>query len=149
MAMYTDYTIDDAFSGRLVVTHLRALCKGGCFLISAYFRCSEGASQYNLDLLQAIGKVVRQLHGPWLLAADFNFPPSILRNTGWLGLVGGHIVATNAATCKGAEDDYFVVDLRLKSAVLGIALVNDTGAGPHSAVRLWVRGHLATTWLSR
>jgi len=139
MATYNDYTIDDAFRGRFVVRHLCALCKGGCFLISAYFRCSEAASPYNLDFMQAIAKVVRQIHGPWLLAADFNFPPSVLRKTGWLGLVGGHIVATTAATCKGAED-HFVVDVRLKSAVVGIALVNDTGAGPHSAVRMWVRG---------
>ena len=60
-------------------------------MISAYLWCSEGASTRNLELLQAIAQAIKQIHGPWILAADFNFPPSVLRRTGWLELVGGSI----------------------------------------------------------
>jgi hypothetical protein len=74
------------------------------------------------------------------MAADFNFPPSVLRKTGWLQLVNGSLHATGQPTCKGAEDDYFVVGRRLHGAVLGVAIINDTGARPHSAVRLWLKG---------
>ena len=74
------------------------------------------------------------------MAADFNLPPAVLRKTGWLQLVNGQVHATGQPTCKGMEDGYFVVDWRLGSAVLGVALVNDTGGTPHSAVRLWLKG---------
>ena len=127
-------------NSRVIITHIGAICTGGMFLVSAYFWCNEGASQRNLLILQCIAQHVRQLHGPWILAADFNFPPSVLRSTGWLRLVGGAIVSTGQPTCKGVEDDYFVVDTRLRSAVIGVALVHDTGSEPHSAVRMWLKG---------
>eukprot|EP00969_Alexandrium_andersonii_P348178 15395888-Alexandrium_andersonii.AAC.1 len=131
----------DACQGRVIVSHLGAVCSGGIFLVSAYFWCNEGTSQRNLAILQAVAQMVRQLHGPWVMAGDFNFSPSVLEGTGWLALVRGAIVATGQATCKGAaEDDYFVVDARLRGAVVGVALVNDTGSRPHSAVRLWLKG---------
>ena len=36
--------------------------------------------------------------------------------------------------------DYFVTDKRLDASVLGVALIHDTGARPHSALRLWLKG---------
>ena len=125
---------------RLKVSWLRAYCKGGLFCLSACFWHSEGLSQRNLDLLEGIAKVIQRLHGPWLLAADFNFPPEVLRKSGWLRLVGGVVHASNQSTCNEQEYDYFVVDSRLNRAVLGVAIVIDTGAKPHSAVRLWLQG---------
>ena len=131
----------DPCRSRVAVTHMGAICSGGIFLVSAYFWCNEGASQRNLELLQCIAQLVRQLHGPWIMAADFNFPPKVLESTGWLRLVGGSIVSTGLATCKGAaEDDYFVIDARLRGAIVGVALIHDTGSRPHSAVRIWVKG---------
>ena len=79
-------------------------------------------------------------HGPWILAADFNFPPSILEGTGRLHLVDGFIVSTGRPTCKGVtENDYFVVDTRLRGAVVGVAGIHDTGSEPHTAVRMWLK----------
>ena len=126
---------------RVMITHLGAVCTGGIFLVSAYFWCNEGASKRNLMVLQCIAQRVLQLHGPWIMAADFNFPPGVLRGTGWLQLVGGCIMATGQATCKGVEDDYFVVDKRLRNSVVGVACIHDTGSKPHTAVRLWLRGN--------
>ncbi len=125
---------------RVKVAHLRAVCKGGIFLVSAYLWCSEGLSARNLALLQALAQVILQLHGPWVFAADCNFPPGTLEKSGWISLVKGHLVCTRSATCRAVEDDYFVVDRRLRRAVVGVALVHDTGAKPHFAVRMWLKG---------
>ncbi len=74
------------------------------------------------------------------MAADFNFPPTVLRKTGWLQLVDCQAHVTGQPTCKSAEDDYFAAHRRLGTAILGVALINDTGGKPHSAVRLWIKG---------
>ena len=68
------------------------------------------------------------------MAADFHFPPAVLKKTGWLQLVNGSLHATGQRTGKGVEDDYFVVDRGLHAVVLGVALINDTEAKPQSAV---------------
>ena len=114
--------------------------KGGIFVISLYLWCSEGMSKRNLDILQSLASIIRQLHGPWCIGAHFNCTPAALTKTGWLRLVGGVIKATGQATCKSIEDDFFVVDRKLDQAVEAAAIVRDTGAKPHSAVRLWIRG---------
>ena len=139
-ALAADVVSFECCASRVIVTHMGAICKGGIFLVSAYFWCSEGASQRNIMLLLCIGQHIRQLHGPWILAADFNFPPSVLQSTGWLRLVGGSIRSTGQPTCKGVEDDYFVVDARLGAAIIGVACVHDTGSKPHSGVRMWIKG---------
>ena len=97
-------------------------------------------SERNLDVLQSLAHVIRQLHGPWCVGADFNCTPEQLTQTGWLHLVDGVVKCSGSATCKSVEDDFFVVDRRLDQAVEAVAVVSDTGAGPHSAVRLWLRG---------
>ena len=125
---------------RVRVSWVRAMCKGGIFCLSAYFWHSEGLSRRNLDLLEYIAQITRRLHGPWLLAADFNFPPDVLIQSGWLQLVNGRVHAPDQPTCNAQIHGYFVVDSRLQQSVLGVALVIDTGARPHSAVRFWMRG---------
>jgi hypothetical protein len=93
-----------------------------------------------LDILECIAWIIKQLHGPWLLAADFNFPPDELEQSGWLKLVGGQIQAPELPTCNSSVYDYFVIDKRLGNSVLGVAAVEGTGSKPHSAVRLWMQG---------
>ena len=65
--------------------------KGGLHQISVYFWTGEGPSRRNLELLQSLAKAIRRLHGPWVLAADWNFSPQQLSDTGWLELVGGRV----------------------------------------------------------
>ena len=132
--------IDPRFADRITVSHVRAVCRGGIFLLSAYFKDSEGLSVFNLDLLQELPRIIRALHGPWMLAADFNMTPALLLSSGWLSLVQGVIAATKAPTCRGKEDDYWVVCAKLGGATFDPALVRDTAVGPHSAVRLWLQG---------
>ena len=54
--------------------------------------------------------------------------------------MGGCIHSPKHPTCGNNIYDIFVTDARLQPAVLGVSLVRDTGAKPHSAVRLWLRG---------
>ena len=130
------------FQSRISCAHVGAFCKGGEHFISLYLWTSEGMSQRNLDLLQTVAMVVASLCGPWVLAADFNVTPDVLRQTGWLALVKGSIVASTDPTCNKNVYDYFVVDRRLGAAVLGVSLVNDAGFHPHFPSRIFLRGKL-------
>ena len=89
---------------------LGAFCKGGLYCLSVYFWTSEGLSQRNLDILHAIAQIIKQLHGPWLLAADFNFTPEEIVSSGWLQLVGGQIHAPSLPTCNRSIYVYFVLE---------------------------------------
>ena len=64
----------------------------------------------------------------------------MLRSTGWLGIVGGVIVAPSCPTCNGSVYDYFVICQDLVSSVAGIARIDDNGTYPHFAARLFLRG---------
>jgi len=107
-----------------------------------YVWCSEGLSRRNLDLLQSAAQVIAGLHGPWVLAADFNFPPEVLRDSGWLSLVRGKIIAPDAPTCGRKTYDYFVVASGLGGAFAGISIVDDAGFHPHSPARLFLKGRI-------
>jgi hypothetical protein len=126
---------------RLSVKHVSAICKGGVYILSAYFWCSIGITGQNVQLLESIAFLIRRLRGPWILAADWNFGPSSLEKNGWLRLVDGRVRASGVATCKGRENDWYVVSRSINHAILGVARITDTGANPHSAVRLWVKSH--------
>ena len=109
--------------------------------------CTIGFTGRNVALLDTIAFLIRRLRGPWILAADWNFSPQVLLNSGWLRMVEGRIRATGAATCKGSEFDYFVVSSAINHAVLGVARITDTGAGPHAAVRMFIKGKLRSDYV--
>ena len=126
--------------GRTAGGHVSIACKGGMHFISLYMWCSEGLTQRNLDLLQYAAQLLAAVHGPWVVAADFNCEPNILQDSGWLDLVSGVIVKPGRATCGRRTYDYFVVARGLQHAVRGVAVVTDAGFHPHSPVRLYLRG---------
>ena len=129
----------DVLSGRFQVKHVGAICKGGKHSASAYLIDGIGVShKRNLDILQGIAGVLKTLHGPWMLAADFNCTPQQLQETGWLELVNGTIVAGEATTCMGRVIDYFVVANELAPFVEGVRTVNDALCNPHKPVRLYI-----------
>ena len=127
---------------RLHVRHVAGVCRGGIYVLSAYFWSSIGIAERNMALLKSIAFLIRRLRGPWLLAADWNFSPQVLQESGWLRLVEGKIRSSGVATCKGNELDHFVVAARINHAVLAVARITDTGSGPHSAVRMYIKGQL-------
>ena len=140
MADIEHLDIPESLWNRCCIKHVGAVCRGGIFIISAYFWTAEGLSDRNRRMLNDLAFVISRLHGPWILGADFNFPPSLLEQSGWLQLVSGKTFATGQVTCKAQETDYFVVCKQLFHAVVHVALVHDTGAKPHTAVRMWLRG---------
>ena len=126
--------------GRLGSVHVGAMGKGGIHLISIYCWCSEGLSQRNLDVLQDAAQIINSLVGPWCLAGDFNFEPQALADCGWLQLVRGHVVAPTIPTCGKKVYDYFVVSVKLKHCVVGVATIDDAGFYPHMPARLFLKG---------
>ena len=130
---------DDAMRSRVQVRWMGAVCRGGLHLVSVYLWHTEGLSQRNLDLLQCLAGVLRQLRGPWIVGGDFNLTPDMLRTSGWLFLVNGVLHSPGVATCKGRQIDFFVTSAALAPAVAAVLVVGDTGSGPHSAVRMLLK----------
>eukprot|EP00975_Prorocentrum_lima_P025280 5307500-Prorocentrum_lima.AAC.1 len=66
--------------------HISTGVRGGFVFIVVYFHNSLGAKGLNLDLLQRLGVAVRALRLPWVIAADWQFEPGVLRASGWLDM---------------------------------------------------------------
>ena len=76
------------------------------------------------------------LRGPWIVAGDRNLNPAVLRESGFLEICDGVIVATSLPTCNENTYDYFVVARRMIHAVAGVTQLSDTGITPHFQTRL-------------
>ena len=140
-----DGDLPAALAGRFRVRHIGAMCKGGFHFASGYLRCTVGLKHVsNLDYLQAVAGVLKSLRGPWVFAADFQNTPEQLRESGWLELVGGKIVAPTLPTCHKRTIDYFVVSKDLAGAVMGVLPVGDASCKPHKPVRMYIRARPRT-----
>jgi hypothetical protein len=113
--------------------------RGGIHVGSIYLRDSEGLSAENMTILGELAIAIKQLSGPWFFGGDFNIPPDVLLASGWLGLVGGSVVAPTNPTCHGSVYDYFVVSSALLPAVLGAQRVEEAELSPHSPARILLR----------
>ena len=131
--------IPEPYRHRITCTHVGALCRGGTHFVSIYPWHSEGLSSRNLDLMHYAAQVVKGLVGPWIMGADWNLSPQVLKESGWLELVRGTIVQPNGPTCGHNTYDFFVVSEGLASSIIGAAIVQDAGLYPHSPVRLFVK----------
>ena len=112
---------------------------GGAHLISANFRAAEGYSRRRPAVLEPLAIVIRRLHGPWGLTADWNLLPQELSCGGWPSLVRGLCADRQSADLR-LEGVWLLVDARLHPLVWGVGLVRDIGARPRPAVRLWLGG---------
>ena len=132
---------------RIAIRWMGGYSKGGIHLISTYLWHSEGLSPRNLDLLEVAAKIIRGLRGPWLMGGDFNVAPQILRTCGWLELVGAEIRGTGQSTCKGKENDYFILPRPLLNEVIAALPVVDADISPHTPVRIILRGAPRSHWV--
>ena len=127
-------------SHRLQIRHWSGLCKGGVHLVSVYLYDGEGLSRRNLDLLQELSFVIRQLRGLWICGGDFNLSEAELRASNWLSLVDGVTVAADGPSCGDRTIDFFVVPKVLRSHVVAVQRLESAGTAPHTPVRILIRG---------
>jgi hypothetical protein len=128
-------------NGRVRISFVNAILKGGLFIISIYLWHSEGLSERNLSLLNHLARVLASLRAPWLIAGDWNMVPALLCKSGWLSLIKGDIHATGASTCNLQEYDYYVLDARLSPAVVAVKSISGSSNSPHVPTRLYLRGN--------
>ena len=101
-----------------------------------YLRHDEGMSPDNRSFLEGTAAELARLTGPWIIGTDANMNPDELRQSGWLELVNGRLVAPELATCGSATFDYFIVSKSLSTVVHGVQVLDDAGTFPHSPARL-------------
>ena len=82
-------------------------CERGVHLGCGYLISGIGLShKSNVDLLGLMAARIALIAGPWIIGADWNGTAQELRDTGWLELVGGVIVAPDATTCNNRTIDF-------------------------------------------
>ena len=101
LAGHDDLLIPEGFEHRMAFAHAAAVLQGGLHIGSLWLKHSEGLSEDNLAILQVAAQALSKLRGPWVIGGDFNMPPEALEASGWIGLIKGVIVHTEAATCNG------------------------------------------------
>ena len=109
---------------------------GGITLVSLYLRHKEGLTPANRLILEETAGEVAQLSGSWVIGTDANMSPQTLRDSGWLEMIKGSIVAPSLPTCFASTYDYFVVSSDLSAAVAGVQVLSNAGTFPHKPVRL-------------
>ena len=88
-------------------------------VVALYLKSGEHLeSVTNKPLLIELASSLRMLKVPWMVLADWNQPPSVLKEHWFLEAVKGELVVTNSATiASGNELDYVVVSKHLYGAV--------------------------------
>ena len=125
---------------RVAHAWIAAVCKGGVHVISVYLRHSEGLSQENITILDAVACFIDTLRGPWLITGDFNMEPDVLRSSGWTQVIGGQLHVAEQGTCNDRKYDYFVVDQALSPYVRSVRRLDYHACNPHFPVRLVLSG---------
>ena len=129
MGMARPRHIEDAlakFDELLYRVHIRwvgSICKGGIYVITVYLYHSEGLSDRNLNILQALAAIISRLKGPWIIAGDFNLDPAEVIGSGWLMLVDGLLRAPVVETCGGSMYDYFIVPRYMDKVIVGVSRI--------------------------
>ncbi len=133
---------DTGLSYRTQLRWVSCAVRGGFHLGSVWLFPTEGLTQRNRRVLEEVALALRGVTGPWVLAGDWNLPPDLLAQSGWLDQVRGCIVAPAVPTCNAAVDDYFVVSTSIRHAVAGVSAIHDAGLHPHSPVRLYLKSNV-------
>ena len=76
--------------GRVVEAFLPAA--GGIVLYSVYLHDGEGLDERNRGILHLIGERIRAHQLPVIVAGDFNFPVSVLQESGWMRRLQLHVL---------------------------------------------------------
>ena len=109
------------------------MCLSACMLrlvnmsvliVSMYMYDGEGLSNRNLTCLAQLYALVCIFKLPFICCGDFNMPPRILAESGYLGLLHADILCTNlTATLKNTDNpdshiDYVVHSIEVRSIII-------------------------------
>ena len=124
--------------GRVVEAYLSAA--GGIVLYSVYLHDGEGLSERNQLILHLIGERVRAHQLPVIVAGDFNFPVSVLLESGWMRRLQLHVLQPHSnvptfVTKNGASyNDFVLVSSTLLARCKGTFIKLDSGLHGHRPV---------------
>jgi len=109
---------------------------------AAYLHDSEGPTERNCGILEAIDHHKSKHNLGWVVGADFNMEPKTIADTGLLNVMGGRVAAgpEEIGTCTAATPassiDYFIVDSRLQSVLSSVSIVTTSALKTHRPVQL-------------
>ena len=119
---------------------------GSVFLVVALYRTDKlGITGENIQKLGVITQLIGCYSLPYVILADWNVPPEILRRSGWLEAVAGDIILADNAdiTCRGGGGtciDYAVISHNMHGFIGGFYLDCDSPWLPHVGLRLVLKG---------
>ena len=111
---------------RFSLRWVQAVLRQGILIGSVYLQTGTGLCGANLGILDQIGQVLRAFGRPFVLGGDWQVDREVLEASGWLGAVGGVVVAppANVFTCVTSKSasaiDYFVVAVPLAPLVRAV-----------------------------
>lgn len=126
--------------------------RGGLHVVTTCLKDGQRLCETNLAVLAELPAYLSTVTGPWIVGGDWNLSPDALTASGWLSVVGGHIVQRALCTCGSSVLDYYVISATLPAEDVMAVRLNDGGFAPHWAVRLYMRGaqrHRAVRRLAR
>ena len=125
--------------GRAALHSFSGLCKGGVALGNVYLEVGGFISKFSWEALLALVRCLRSWGGPFVIGGDWNCTPEVLKESWWLKLIDGEIVAPTQGTCRPAENvlDYYVVSRWLAPACTAEVL-DRPEISPHRLVKLQV-----------
>ena len=120
-------------------------------MLTAYFEHSVGfRSDTNANLMQDVCFLTRDGRFPFILGADFNFPPGLWQDLSlhgdgiWTKQLGASVVIPEGSshTCRtgGGQKpdiiDYFMVSARIRPLIEKCEVLKSVPWGPHYCVKL-------------
>ena len=109
-------------------------------LVSLYLKCSTPLhSAPNASILGRLASSLKNHHGHWLVAGDFNVQPYELAATSFLSEVKGRLVCLGEATTQGGSELDFALTSNGIEGCVSIAIDWSAPHRPHGGIRLEVR----------
>ena len=108
-------------------------------LVSLYLKCSTPLhSAPNASILGRLASSLKNHHGHWLVAGDFNVQPYELAATSFLSEVKGRLVCLGEATTQGGSELDFALTSNGIEGCVSIAIDWSAPHRPHGGIRLEV-----------
>eukprot|EP00971_Amphidinium_carterae_P352756 6492723-Amphidinium_carterae.1 len=124
--------------GRALACHVNALVPKGFYCISTYLQTGVPLRKQN-QLLQTIARLTLQLPETWVMAGDFQAPPSEMREVEWPSLLHAGVIDCGEHTCDTRprrELDYFLASPTIVSLVRDLRKDGHRLTRPHHPLRL-------------